>query len=1031
MTAKRKVISPDTQLRMRAEAQIRYDQGKVENGQTVSADLKLLHELLVYKIELEIQNEELRLAQEKAQDTAQDTAEKYTLLYDFAPVGYFMIDRKYCINELNLHGARMLGKERPKLLNSDIRFFISEDTRPVFIDFLSRTFETKTKQTCEVNMTTDSNTMINVLLESTSLDNNQCCLIITVDITERKQIEENLRVSENKFKKAFHQSPCLIGLSDIDTGEYLEVNQTFYDVLGFTPNDVIGKRAADLFPFYHNERGAIIDRLKKAGFLHNIETTINKKGGAEVNLLVSFEFLKIGNKRCLFTSGFDITEQKRATQIKHQTRQNYETFFNTIDQFLFVLDEKGNIIHFNTIVPDQLGYSSEELIGLPVLMIHPEERRDEAERIIKEMLLGKPVFCTVPLITKSGIQIPVETKVSQGMWNGKPVLFGASKNISQILLSEEKFSKAFYLNPAICSLNELKTEKYTEVNDAFCNILGLSKEEIIGKTSLELGILTPSSRKFLESEANANGKISNVEVELKTKNGETKQVLVNSENFCINDREYLLLIASDITERKRVENMLITSQERLMALSDASFEAIFLSENGIIRDMNQTAISLFGYTSQESIGLNGIQWIVPEDREIVAKNINANNWKPYEVTAQRKDGTTFPAELQGRMINYRGRNMRVTAVRDISKRKQAEAERTESELRLMRLAEQSQIITWEVDDRGLFTYISPVIKKILGYHPDELVGKKHFYDLHPEKGREAFKEETFKVFQRKEPFKDLENTMQDSLGRQKWVSTIGIPVFNPDGSLKGYQGSDRSINERKEMEKKAKLKANEIKRHQKKLKLLNAMLVEAEEKEQARLAEFLHDGLGQILAITNIQLTTLLLDKRLAPDVEKTIRQSSKSLSEAIRQCRVETYELNPPILKEYGLIPALKWKIRQIEENNLISMTLETANESLILNHPASILLYRIIGELINNALKHAKPANIKIKIVDKGKRIFFSVIDDGIGFDYKANQINLQNQGFGLFSINERMRSMSGKLKIVTSPGKGTTVQVIFPVL
>jgi PAS domain S-box-containing protein len=467
-----------------------------------------------------------------------------------------------------------------------------------------------------------------------------------------------------------------------------------------------------------------------------------------------------------------------------------------------------------------------------------------------------------------------------------------------------------------------------------------------------------------------------------------------------------------------------------MALSDAPFEAIFLSENGIIRDMNKTAISLFGYSSQESIGLNGIQWIVPEDREIVTINIKANNLKPYEVTAQRKDGTTFSAELQGRMINYHGRNMRVTAVRDISKRKLAEAEQKKSELRLMRLAEQSQIITWEVDDQGLITYMSPVVTKVLGYLPDELVGIKHFYDLHPEKGREEFKTATFKVFQRKESFKDLENIMQDNHGRQKWVSTIGIPVFYPDGSLKGYQGSDRSINERKEMERKAKRKANEIKRHQKKLKRLNAMLVEAEEKEQARLAEFLHDGLGQILAITNIRLTTLLNNKKLTPDIEKTIRESSKSLNEAIRQCRVETYELNPPILKEYGLIPALKWKIRQIEENNLISMTLETTNENLSLNHQASILLYRIIGELINNALKHAKPAKIKIKIANDEKRVFFSVIDDGIGFEYKANQTILKNQSFGLFSINERVRSMGGKLKIVTSPGKGTTVTVIFPV-
>lgn len=1027
MTAKRKVISSDNQLRKRAEAQLKQDHLNTDYGPTVSSDLKLLHELLGYKIELEIQKEELRLAQEKAQAAT----EKYTLLYDFAPVGYFTIDRNYSINELNLHGARMLGDERKKLLNRDIRFFISQVCRPVFIDFLSKTFETETKQTCEVKMTKDRNTFIDVLFESTSLDNNQRCLLIAVDISERKKNKEDLRISENKFKKAFHQSPCLIGLSDIETGEYLDVNQTFYNVLGFEPNEVIGKKATDLFPFYKNERVAIIERLKKTGFHHNIETTVNKKDGSEVNLLISVEFLMIGNRRFLFTTGFDVTEQKRTRELINQTRQNYEFFFNTIEEFLFVLDEHGIFIHVNKYLVDRLGYSSEELIGKEGLMIHPEERRKEAGRILLDIILEKTDFCTVPFITKSGILIPVEIKIIHGIWDGVSVLFGAAKDISPLKLSEEKFKKIFDLNTSVCTLSDLNTDRYIEVNEAFLTVFGFGKEEVIGKTPPELGMSFPDTKSFLLSKMDDNGKINNVEIPIRAKNGNIKHVLLTSENITVQDKQYRFSIIIDLTEQKLLEEKLIYSNNRLRALSDASFEALFFSENGLGLDQNLSAERLFGYTKLEIVGKPATDLIIAEDQEKVKHNILSFRENPYEITAVRKDGTTFPAEIQARVITHEGHKIRVTSIHDITERRRAMEASYKSEQRLAKLAEQGQIITWEVDDQGLITYISPVIEQMLGYHPDELIGKKHFYDLHPEKGREAFKEQAFKVFQRKEHFKGLENIMQDSRGRKKWVSTIGIPVFNPDGSLKGYQGSDRSINDRKEMEKRAKRKANEIKRNQKKLKRLNAMLVEAEEKEQARLAEFLHDGLGQILAITNIRLTTLLDNKKLTPDIEKTIRESSKSLNEAIHQCRVETYELNPPILKEYGLIPALKWKIRQIEENNLISMTLETTTEDLKLKHPASILLYRIIGELINNALKHAKPANIKIKIVNNKEKIFFSVIDDGIGFEYKANQINFRNQSFGLFSINERIRSMGGKLKIVTSPGKGTNVTVIFPVL
>jgi len=113
----------------------------------------------------------------------------------------------------------------------------------------------------------------------------------------------------------------------------------------------------------------------------------------------------------LAMTSVDISDRKITEDLLHQTRINYETFFNTIDDFLFVLDEQGNIIHTNNTVIDRLGYTGEELAGKSVLMTHPPERREEAGRIVGEMLSGTAEFCPVPVITKAGIQIPVETRV--------------------------------------------------------------------------------------------------------------------------------------------------------------------------------------------------------------------------------------------------------------------------------------------------------------------------------------------------------------------------------------------------------------------------------------------------------------------------------------------------------------------------------------------------------------------------------------------------------------------------------------------
>lgn len=130
---------------------------------------------------------------------------------------------------------------------------------------------------------------------------------------------------------------------------------------------------------------------------------------------------------------------------------------------------------------------------------------------------------------------------------------------------------------------------------------------------------------------------------------------------------------------------LIENKNRLKALSDASFEAIFLSEKGIFLDQNSVAEDMFGYTYREALGMHGTEWIIPDDREIVREKMMSGNTSPYEVTALRKDGSTFPAEIQAQMINYSGRSIRVTAVRDISNRKQKEKKLRESNERLKKV----------------------------------------------------------------------------------------------------------------------------------------------------------------------------------------------------------------------------------------------------------------------------------------------------------------------------------------------------------
>jgi len=134
-------------LRKRASKLIRKRMPE-EESQLADADvLKLIHELEVHQIELELQNEELKLAKERQAELA---TEKYVALYDFAPSGYFTLSKEGRIIDLNLSGAKIIGKDRSHLINSSLVFFVSTDTQPIFNKFLSDVFSRKFKQTCEV-----------------------------------------------------------------------------------------------------------------------------------------------------------------------------------------------------------------------------------------------------------------------------------------------------------------------------------------------------------------------------------------------------------------------------------------------------------------------------------------------------------------------------------------------------------------------------------------------------------------------------------------------------------------------------------------------------------------------------------------------------------------------------------------------------------------------------------------------------------------------------------------------------------------
>jgi PAS domain-containing protein len=166
-------------LRLKAEELLKEKQMKA--GQVVlETDVKkLLHELQVHQIELEMQNEELR----KAYETAEAALKKYTMLYDLSPMGYLTLESNGTIAELNFTAADMLGERRFGLAGSNFKLFISEGSKPVFNDFFSKVFTSNEKESCEVILGYDNNPLGHIYMEGIVCGDDQKCLLSMVDLS--------------------------------------------------------------------------------------------------------------------------------------------------------------------------------------------------------------------------------------------------------------------------------------------------------------------------------------------------------------------------------------------------------------------------------------------------------------------------------------------------------------------------------------------------------------------------------------------------------------------------------------------------------------------------------------------------------------------------------------------------------------------------------------------------------------------------------------------------------------------------------
>ncbi len=165
-------------------------------------------------------------------------------------------------------------------------------------------------------------------------------------------------------------------------------------------------------------------------------------------------------------------------------QQNLSGVFDTLTDFIFVLDMACNILHYNRAVTETLGYGPEALKGKPILTVHPENLRELAEQRMADVIAGRSVTCPLPILRANGQELQVETRVSIGYWDGKPALIGISQDINERLNAEERqrLAASVFDNAHEGIMITDQSGKIVEVNSTFTELTGYSRAEAIGNT---------------------------------------------------------------------------------------------------------------------------------------------------------------------------------------------------------------------------------------------------------------------------------------------------------------------------------------------------------------------------------------------------------------------------------------------------------------------------------------------------------------------------------------------------------------------
>jgi len=261
-------------------------------------------------------------------------------------------------------------------------------------------------------------------------------------------------------------------------------------------------------------------------------------------------------------------------------------------------------------------------------------------------------------------------------------------------------------------------------------------------------------------------------------------------------------------------------------------------------------------------------------------------------------------------------------------------------------------------------------------------------------------------------------------GTRRFVEVIAAPLRGADGTLLGIIESIRDVTERTQARK-------ELEQYALKLRALAAQHVEVADTERQRLAQELHDQVGQNLTAIgiNLNIIQMQLPKDIGDPVRSRLHDSLSLVEQTTERIRDVMADLRPPVLDDYGLLAALHWYGEQFAWRTNIAVVVEGDESVPRLAPRIENALFRIAQEALTNVAKHAHATSVGVTVKADDDLFHLVIADDGIGFDVACPGDSIEGQGWGLLTMAERAEAVGGRCSVKSVQGTGTQVIVEVP--